>query len=190
MTEQKALLELRFADLLEALAGERVPASGTAAALAGAMAAELVAMAARASNGWTDGPGVAAQARSLAARLVPLAAADADAFARVVTLRADPASDERDLGPALDHAAALPLSIADATAATAELAAVVAEWAPGYEKADAIAAAAIAEGATRAAASLVHANLTTRPGDRRAARADELVRAAAAARDRAEAGPR
>ena len=185
MTDASTLLELRFADLLEALGGEQVPASGSAAALAGAMAAELVAMAARAATGWGDGPGVAAQARSLSARLMPLAGADADAFAKVVQLRSDPGADERDLGPALERAAELPLAIADAAAATSELAALTATWATGYERADAIAAAALAEGAVRAAAALVYANLTTRPGDERSGRAETLVAVAAAARTRA-----
>jgi formiminotetrahydrofolate cyclodeaminase len=183
VTEAAAgLAELRLTELLDALAGEQVPASGSAAALTGAMAAQLVAMVARATSGWGDAGGVAAQARALSGRLVPLASADANAFARVVALRADPQADARDLGPALDLAAELPLAIADATAATAELAALAAGWAIGYEKADAIAAAALAEGATRAAAALVHANLTTVPGDARAARADELVLSAATAR--------
>lgn len=183
MTDAAAgLPELRFSELLDALAADQVPASGSAAALVGAMAAEVVAMVAHAATGWGDAPGVAAQARALSARLVPLASADASAFARVVALRADPHADERDLGPALERAAELPLAIADAAAAAAELAALAAGWAVGYEKADAIAAAALAEGATRAAAALVHANLTTLPGDARAARADELVRTAAAAR--------
>jgi formiminotetrahydrofolate cyclodeaminase len=149
------------------------------------MAAELVGMAARATTGWSDAPGVAAQAKALSTRLVPLATADADAFARVVALRSDPAADARDLGPALDQAAALPLAIADATAAVAELAGLVAAWATGFEKADAVAASALAEGATRAAATLVQANLTTRPGDARSARAESLVRSAAEARARA-----
>lgn len=183
MTEPAAPLpELRLAELLDALAAEQVPAGGSAAALAGAMAAEVVAMVARAATDWADAPGVAVQARALSARLVPLASADASAFARVVALRADPSADQRDLGPALEHAAELPLAIADAAAATAELAALAAGWATGYEKADAIAAAALAEGATRAAAALVHANLTILPGDARAMRADELVRTATAAR--------
>jgi formiminotetrahydrofolate cyclodeaminase len=176
------LPELRLAELLDALAGAHVPASGSAAALGGAMAAEVVAMVARATSGWGDAAGAAAQARALSARLVLLASTDATAFARVVALRADPHADERDLGPALDRAAELPLAIADAAAATAELAAIAAGWAIGYERADAIAAAALAEGATRAAAALVHANLTTLPGDARAARADALVQAAASAR--------
>src|SRR5262245_1577346 len=176
------LPELRLAELLEVLSGTEMLASGSAAALAGAMAAEIVVMVARASTGWRDAPGAAAQARALSGRLVPLASADAAAFARVVSLRSDPDADERDLGPALERAAELPLSIADAACATGELAATAAGWAIGYEKADAIAAAALAEGATRAAAALVHANLTTVKGDTRAAHADALVELAAAAR--------
>jgi len=182
VTEPAALRELRVTELLEALAGSRVPSSGSAAALPGAMAAELVAMTARAATGWADAAGTAAQARTLSARLVPLATSDADAFTRVVELRADPAADPRDLGPALALAADVPLAIADAAAATAELAAFTAARVAGQEKSDAVAAAALAEGATRAAAALVHANLATRPGDARSRRADELVRAAADAR--------
>jgi formiminotetrahydrofolate cyclodeaminase len=176
------LPELRLSDLFDALRGEDAPASGTSAAVAGAMAAEVVAMAARATAGWKDAPGVAAQARELSGRLVRLAGADAEAFAQVVALREDPKADPRDLGPALERAADVPLAIADAAAATAELAALAAGWAIGYERADAIAAAALAEGATRAAAALVHANLATTRESPRAARADELVQAAASAR--------
>jgi len=182
VTDATALRELRVAELLEALSGSRVPSSGSAAALTGAMAAELVAMTARAASDWADAPGVAAQARTLSARLVPLATTDADAFTRVVDLRADPDADARDLGPALEHAADVPLAIADAAAATAELAALAASWVSGAEKTDAVAAAALAEGAARSAAALVHANLATRPGDARSLRADQLVRAAAEAR--------
>lgn len=183
------LLALRLDDFLDALAATApVPASGSAAAVVGAMAAELVAMTARAATDWADAPGVAAQARALASRLRPLAAADADAFARVLALRADSGSDRRDLGPALERAADVPLEIADACAATAELAAAAAERAVGHERADAVAAAALAEGATRAAAGLVHANLATAAGDRRSATADALVRVAAEARARALEG--
>lgn len=183
----EGLLDRRFGELLESLAGHAVPASGTAAALVAAMAAELVAMAARAAGGWRDAPGIAAQARALSARLVPLAAADSDAFARVLELRSDPAADPRDLGPALERSAELPLAIADAAAATAELAAIAAEHCSGHEHADAIAAAALAEGAARAAASLVHVNLAVGADDGWAADADEHVRIAEAARRRASA---
>lgn len=180
------LLALRLDDFLDALAATTpVPASGVAAAVVGAMAAELVAMTARATTGWADAAGVAAQARGLASRLRPLAAADARAFARVLELRADASSDHRDLGPALERSADIPLEIADACAATAELAALTAERAVGHERADAVAAAALAEGATRAAAALVRANLMTVSGDDRSTQATELVRVASQARERA-----
>lgn len=180
------LLALRLDEFLDALSTTApIPASGSAAAVGGAMAAELVAMAARSSTDWIDAPGIAAQARMLSARLRPLATVDAEAFARVVALRADPSSDARDLGPALEHSMTVPLEIADACAAVAELAALVAEHAIGYERADAVAAAALAEGATRATAALVLANLMTVAGDHRAAQVAELVRVAAAARERA-----
>ena len=180
------LLALRLGEFLDALSTTApIPASGSAAAVVGAMAAELVAMTARSTTGWADAAGVAAQARGLASRLRPLAAADAEAFARVLALRADATSDHRDLGPALERSAAIPLEIADACAATAELAALAAERAVGHERADAVAAAALAEGATRAAAALVFANLTTVAGDGRSSQAHELVRVAVAARERA-----
>jgi formiminotetrahydrofolate cyclodeaminase len=186
-SETRQLLQLSLEEFLDALsATEPEPASGVAAAVVAAMAAEVVAMAARTSADWSDGAGVAAQARALSARLLPLARADAQAFAHVLALRADEAADSRDLGPALQQAAQLPLAIADAAAATAELAALAAAHATGTERADAVAAAALAEGATRAAAALVHANLATVPGDDRSAQADALVRAAAAARTRAQ----
>jgi methenyltetrahydrofolate cyclohydrolase len=180
------LLALRLDEFLDALAATTpVPASGVAAAIVGAVAAELVAMTARATTGWADSAGVAAQARALSSRLRPLAAADAAAFARVLELRADANLDSRDLGPALERAADVPLQIADACAATAELAALAAERAVGHERADAVAAAALAEGAARAAAALVVANLATVAGDERATKASEHVRVAALARERA-----
>ena len=181
------LLALRLDEFLDALAATvPIPASGPAAAIVGAMAAELVAMTARAATDWTDAAGVAAQARMLSARLRQLASADAEAFARVLALRADASSDARDLGPALERSLAVPLEIADACAATAELAAVAAEHAVGHERADAVAAAALAEGATRGAAALVLANLMIVPGDERATAVGELVRLAEAARQRAQ----
>jgi formiminotetrahydrofolate cyclodeaminase len=178
------LLALRLDEFLDALSTTApIPASGSAAAVVGAMAAELVAMAARSSTDWVDAPGIAAQARMLSARLRPLATVDAEAFARVIALRADASSDARDLGPALERSMAVPLEIADACAATAELAALAAAHAVGHERADAVSAAALAEGATRAAAALVSANLMTVAGDARSSRADELVGIATRARE-------
>ena len=68
--------------LLDELASESpAPAGGSAAAVAVAMAAALVEMGARRSPGWEDAMGVAAQARAIRRRIVPLVQADADAYA-------------------------------------------------------------------------------------------------------------
>ena len=73
------------------------------------------------------------------------------------------------------------VQIAEAAGDVALLAALVAEIAPGAQRADAAGAAILAEGAARAAAQLVDVNLAARPGDERHARAHEAVAAAAAA---------
>ena len=86
---------------------------GTAAAIAAAMAAALVAMVGRGSASWADGRGVAAQARALRARLTMLGTEDAVAFEQVlVTMRDRSGSaDQRDfaIGRALLRAAEVPL---------------------------------------------------------------------------------
>jgi formiminotetrahydrofolate cyclodeaminase len=177
----------RFLDELEAPAPS--PCGGTAAAAAAAMAAALVTMVARGSSGWTDGAGVASQARALRSRLTALGDDDAAAFAQVMaTMRETSGTPEqRDftLGTALLHAAEVPLRIAEAAADVAELAAISAAEGSAHLRPDATAAAALAEAATRAAAHLVGVNLATVPGDRHSERAGLLAAAAGAARARA-----
>jgi formiminotetrahydrofolate cyclodeaminase len=184
-----ALLGQRLGDFLDDLEQTvPIPAAGPAAAIAGAMAASLVGMAAHASTGWSGAAGAAAQARALRARLVPLALADAQAYADALeALRESAAGQGRhaQLGEKLDRAAALPLSIAEAAADVAELAALAAEHGDGPTRTDAVAAAALAEGAVVAAARLVELNLRTTPGDERSLRCAQLVDAAKAARERA-----
>lgn len=165
------------------------PCGGSAAAAAAAMAASLVTMVARGSKQWPDGPGIAAQARALRARLMTLADADADAFARVLaTMRDDSGTTEqRDfaLGDALLEAAEVPLAIAEAAADVADLAALAAGAAAPYLRPDATVAATLAEASVRASAHLVEINLATVRGDRHSTRAAEVAAAAAAARARA-----
>lgn len=177
----------RFLDELEAPAPS--PCGGTAAAAAAAMGAALVTMVARASAGWVDGAGVASQARALRARLTTLGDDDTAAFAQVMTTMRDRSgtAEQRDfvLGRALLHAAEVPLCIAEAAADVAELAAVAAAEGSPHLRPDATAAAALAEAATRAAVHLVEINLATVPGDRHSEEAEQLARAAAAARARA-----
>lgn len=183
------LLERQLAEFLDDLerAGP-IPASGPAAAIVGAMAASLVAMAARSATGWSGAAGAAAQAIELRGRLVPLALADAVAYAEALEALDEVAAGREqhaELGPKLDRAAELPLRIAETAADVAELAAVASEHGEGPSRADAIAAAALAEGAVVAAVHLVELNLRTTPGDARSRRGEGLVAAAAVARERA-----
>ena len=90
------------------------------------------------------------------------------------------------LARALDRAADCPLAIAETAADTAALAAVAADRCVPRHRADAVAGAALAEGATRAAALLVETNLLSVPGDDRVVRARAAVEEAATARRLAE----
>jgi formiminotetrahydrofolate cyclodeaminase len=174
----------RFADrygltgLLSSLSSRSsAPAAGSAAAVSAALSAALVAKIARG----TDEIGLAAQADALAARLTELAAEDADAFEAATHALAEPRdpSGARDylLGTALQHAADVPLRIAEAGADVVTLAASIASLAAPGERADATGAALLAAGATRAAAHLITINLVSRPGDERDARARAAVEA-------------
>jgi formiminotetrahydrofolate cyclodeaminase len=194
-TRRPTLLEGSVDALLDAIASEEpLPASGTAAALVGAMAAGLVAKVGRVSRDWEDGQAVAAQARALRLRLALLAHADTEAYGAALAAMRLPKElpqEQRDaiLGRSLERAADVPLAIADAAADVADLAAVAAERGKPALVADAVAAAELADGAARAAALLVGVNLATGPGDARTALAADTVRRASSARDRAlEAG--
>ena len=167
--EPQSLLELRLDELLENLAGDApAPASGSVAALVVAAAAALVAMVARRSPDWADGPGIAAQAEMLRLRAVELVDSDAVALAEARALLAGDGSGDGDraLGGALGRAADIPLQIGQLAADVGALAAVAAEHG-GDSHADAAAAAALAAGAALAAAHLVEVNLGVVPGDER-----------------------
>jgi formiminotetrahydrofolate cyclodeaminase len=175
-------------DELEASAPSR--SGGTAAAIAGAMAASLVTMVGRCSTDWAEGAGVAAQARALRERLLELGDADARAYGAVLqAMRRDDAAtpEQRDfaLGQALIVAALMPLAIAETSADVAELAALATAHGKQSLRPDAAVAAALAEAAAHSGAHLVEVNLATIPGDDRSERASELVEAARAARARA-----
>jgi methenyltetrahydrofolate cyclohydrolase len=168
------LPERSVADVLDVFAtAAPAPGGGTAAALVAALAAALVAKAAGASSvSWPDAPGVAAQALALRQRCVTLADEDARVFDTAVA-----ALEHREeaLAERLAEAAEVPLRIADAAAAVAELAAVTAPRCKGVFEADAAAAALLAEGAARASARLVAINLGVGAGDERLRRADLLA---------------
>jgi formiminotetrahydrofolate cyclodeaminase len=181
-------LDRPLGEFLDELAeGEALPGGGAAAAVATAMAAGLLAMAARASrDSWPEARGVAAQAEALRDRAEPLAEADAAAYAKALRLLSEQGDDDRErrdyrLGAALSRAAALPLQIAEAASDVAELGVLVAERCTPTLRADAAAAVLLADSATRIGAHLVRVNLATQAGDERLARADSLVDATARA---------
>jgi formiminotetrahydrofolate cyclodeaminase len=176
----------RLESLLDDLAGEVGTGAGASAALVLGLAAEVVTRAARAAT-WSGAGGAAAQGSLLRARAVRLASANATAFERARTLLDAPhvlPARARDwtLGRALEHAADVPLAIAECAADVALLAAETAQHADGVGRADAAAVAAVADGVARAMGLLVEANLTVSADDDRAADARAAaVRAAQAA---------
>ena len=138
-------------------------------------------MGARRSPGWDDAMGVAAQARAIRRRIVPLVQSDADAYAASLAALAaieDAPGSGRDeaIASALAGAADVALAIARAGTDTAFLAELVADRGEPSGRDDAQAAAVLAEAGTRVAAALVAANLVTAEG-RRPRDGRSLVRA-------------
>jgi formiminotetrahydrofolate cyclodeaminase len=177
---------------------EPMPGAGFCAAVTLSMAAGLVAMVASASRGeWGEAKGAAAQANTLRERVAPLAQLNVEAYASAIArLRAaeyapdqreaEPGSDpSQDLGPLLERAAQIPLEIAQAAVDVASLAAVVAERGEQALRADAVAGALLAQGAARAATTLVEVNLGTTSSDPRVTRARDLAGSAGVAAERA-----
>lgn len=160
------------------------PAGGSAAALATTMAAGLVRLVARVSADWEDAPGIAAQAAALGDRSLVLADDDHRAYAEALA-QLEARDHDATLGKALRRAAQVPLEIAETAADVVALAALAAREGAEVVRADACAAATLAEAASAAAARLVHVNLSTRPDDELATRADLAARAAASAREQA-----
>jgi formiminotetrahydrofolate cyclodeaminase len=177
---------LTVGELLDELAAETPGlASGSAAALTVAMAASLVTMAARRSrDGWPEAAGVAAQSLVLRARCVELARSVAGVFAAAAAALEAGSEIEEPLRRAIDPL----LAIADAAADVARLAAFTAPRCEGLMRADAVAAAALAEGAARVATMLVAANLAVQPGDDRLAWAERASEAAGQAAREANEG--
>jgi formiminotetrahydrofolate cyclodeaminase len=186
-----SLCEGPLRKVLDEIAGPSpAPGAGAVSGVVTAMAAGLIASAARRSPGWEDARAVSAQAQALRSRVEKLAEANEEAY--LVALALIEGADEqggRDaaIGKALDTAAELPLSIAECAYDVALLGAEAAEHAVSGGAEDAAAAALLAEGAARAAAGLVAANLVSMPGDERVERAQRLAAAATDAARRAVA---
>ena len=175
-----------------------MPGAGYCAAVTLSMAAGLVAMVGRGiarRMGRGEGRGGSGQHAARAGRAAGPAQRgrvrerDRPAASRGVRARqrdAEPGSDpSQDLGPLLERAAQIPLEIAEAAVDVASLAAVVAERGEQALRADAVAAALLAQGAARAAATLVEVNLGTTSSDARVTRARDLAGSADAAAERA-----
>ncbi len=182
--------------LLEAIADPSpAPGAGAVAGLVTAMAAGVIASAARRSKAWPEARGVSAQAQALRSRVEKLAEANEQAYLKALGLlevtqpggSRDIAGGSRDIaiGRALEAAANLPLAIAEAAYDVALLGAEAAEHAvPGCAE-DGAAASLLAEAAARAAAGLVATNLVSSPGDDRVVHAQRLAAAATDAARRA-----
>ena len=178
-------LDLRLRELLDRVAApEPAPGGGSVLALVAALAAGILAMAARASaDFWEDAGGVAAQAEMLRARAAPLAQVDAETYERALAVRDDHADldEERrdwEIGRAFAAAAEPPLQIARVAADIAELAQEVASRADQRLRPDALAAAALASAVARACAELVAVNLTATEDDPRVREAHSHAEAA------------
>ena len=197
MATVEGFLAQRLEEFLDAIASdEPAPGGGAVAGIVVAMAAGLVAMAARFSLGrWSDASAVVERADALRHRVAPLAPADSQAYEEVLAAMRLPKSLEPDvrnaaIGNALARAAEIPLEIAKDASEVAVLAALVAENGNPNLRGDAVAGAILAEGGARVAANLVVVNLGTTESDERVQRAHEHVAAAAAGAKRAlDAGP-
>jgi methenyltetrahydrofolate cyclohydrolase len=193
--EPDRLPELSIQEVLGLLASEeRVPAGGSGAALVVAIAAGLVAKAARLSRSdWLEAGGAVAQADTLRARALSLAQSDAVAYEDALATLADIeqiAPDRRDaaIQGALIRSAEIPLLISQTACDVSVLAADVAEAGNPEVGADAAVAALLAGAAARAAGHLVEVNLATVPEDERAARGEVFASKAASNARRALTG--
>ena len=172
----------------EVAARTPAPGGGGAAALTGALAAGLVAMAARFSAAQLPGAGeLAGRADQLRYRAAELVDEDAEAYTRVLAAFALPRADEQRgarIREALERAAAIPQEMTEIAAQVAEMAAQLAAAGNPNLRGDSISAAFLAEASARSAACLVDINVAVgnlgNDLSRRAA--DALAAAHAAAR--------
>ncbi len=178
-------------DVLDEIAGPSpAPGAGAVSGVVTAMAAGLIASAARRSTDWEEARGVSAQAQALRSRVEKLAEANEEAYLEALALienAEEHGTRDAAIGKALDTAAEVPLSIAECAYDVALLGAEAAQHANRGGAEDAAAAAILAEAAARAAAGLIAANLVSIPGDDRVEHAQRLAAAATDAARRAVA---
>lgn len=186
-----SLYERDLRVVLDEIAGPSpAPGAGAVSGVVVAMAAGLIASAARRSPDWAEARGVSAQAQALRSRVESFAEANEEAYLEALALIEGAVEDgDRDaaIGKALDTAAELPLSIAECAYDVVLLGVEAAQHAAPGGAEDAAAAAVLAEAAARAVAGLVAANLVSMPGDERVVHAQRLADAATDAAKRAVA---
>ena len=148
-----SLLDQPVRDFLDQLAARTpTPGGGGAAAVTGALAAGLVAMAARFSVSRLPGAGDLAEAADeLRRRVTGLVDLDARAYQAVLKLRTR---------EALHEAAVVPLEIAEIGARVAAMAVQVAEAGNQNLRGDAMTGAVLAAASARSAAALVDINVS------------------------------
>ena len=172
-------------------AGPRRPSAGAAAALAVALATDLLAQVAQRTLAWEGRGGVLAQADVLRERAIAGGGHVAVAYHYLVesldAAVADPTNppDRTDLGEQLASAADVLLAIAETACDCAALAVVVAQFGDTVVRADASAAAILAAGAADMACHLIEVNLLASTGEERTDRARLLAHSAAASRSAA-----
>jgi formiminotetrahydrofolate cyclodeaminase len=172
------------------------PGGGGVSAVTAALAAGLVAMAARFSAAQLPAAGsIAEQADRLRHRVAGLADEDATAYQAVLdafALPRDAAGRRERIRDALHGAATVPLEIAEAAAQVGQLASGVAADGNPNLRGDALTAAYLAEASARSAAALVDINvhLGSLPAElrQRAARAVAAAHVAATRAANQEAG--
>ena len=161
MTSSLDLPVRQFLD--EVAARTPAPGGGGAAALTGALAAGLVAMAARFSAAQLPGAGeLAGRADQLRHRAAELVDEDAEAYGSVLDAFALPRADEQRgarIREALERAAAIPQEMTEIAAQVAEMAAQLAAGGNPNLRGDSISAALLAEASARSAACLVDINV-------------------------------
>jgi formiminotetrahydrofolate cyclodeaminase len=167
LASSESFLDVRLRDFLDAVpARTAAPGGGAVAAIAGALAAGLVAMAARfAPDEWARRAEVVGRAEELRARLEPLADADAAAYTAFLAERT---AETR------ERIVAIPFEIAGLSAEVGGLARLVAEEGNPRVGGDAAAAVDLAAAAVSIAARMDAINA---PDDLRAAQAQTWVSA-------------
>jgi formiminotetrahydrofolate cyclodeaminase len=159
------------------------PGAGAVAAIVTSLAAGVTAGAAASSPEWPESRAARAQAQRLLERALRLAPRNEAAFLEALAAlhlpeHLEPELRSETIRDTLARGAALPLRIAEVAADTAELAAHVADRCEPTFRADAVAAARLAEGAARACAELVATNLGVTEDDERLVRARHLAETA------------